>query len=121
MNQGGDPMHNDKERRAYQRSDGFHCEARVSRDKIQWQDAFVCDLSGDGLKFQTEEQFDIGEIICFDLSITGFLTNFKFITKVVIRHKDKNTFGASFEDLSRDLKIHIDEAVRNLGPKHILY
>ena len=114
-------MQGGKERRAYQRSDGFHCEARVSRDNVQWRDAVVCDLSGDGLRFQAEEQFDVGEVICFDLNITGFLTNFKFITKVVIRHKDKNTFGASFEDLNSDLKIHIDEAARNFGPKQISY
>ena len=114
-------MQSGKERRTYQRSEDFQCEARVSRDKTQWRNAVVCDLSGEGLRFQTDEQFDIGDVLWFDLNVTGFLTNLKFIAKGVIRHKDKNTLGASFEDLNHDLKIHIDEAVRNFGPKNILY
>ena len=114
-------MYNDNERRVYRRSDGFHCEARVSRDKSQWLDAKVYDLSGKGIKFQTGEPFHVDEVVWFELNVTGFLTSFEFIAKGVIRHKDQDAFGASFEDLSDDVMIHIDEATRNLGPKHILY
>ena len=114
-------MLDDKERRAYRRSDGFHCEARVSMDKVQWRDAVVCDLSGEGLRFQTDEHFDVGDALWFELKVTGFLTSLDFIAKGIIRHKDKTTFGISFEDLKNDLKIHIDEAARNFGPKQILY
>ena len=114
-------MQDSKHHRVYQRSDGFHCDAQVSRDKEQWRDIEVCDLSSEGLKFQTDEQFNVGDAVWFDMNVTGFLTSFEFIAEGVIRNKDKNTFGASFEGLNHDLKIHIDEAARNFGPKHMLY
>ena len=114
-------MQNGEERRAYRRSEGFQCKARVSRDRAEWHRAVVCDLSCEGLKFQTDEQFDIGDVLWFELNVTGFLTSLDFIAKGVIRHKDKNAFGASFKDLDPDFKIHIDEAMRNFGPKDILY
>ena len=114
-------MQNGSERRTYRRSDGFHCDVQVSRDKARWKDVAVCDLSSEGIKFQTDEQFDTGDAVWFDLNVTGFLTSFEFIAEGVIRHRDNNIFGASFEGLSNDLKIHIDEATRNFGPKHILY
>ena len=114
-------MQDVRNRRTYQRSEGFHCEARVSRDKAQWKEVTICDLSGDGLRFQSDEQFDVGDVLWFDLNVTGFLTGLEFVAKGVIRHKDKNNFGTSFEDLNPNLKIHIDEAMRNFGPKNILY
>lgn len=109
------------ERRTYQRSEDFHCEVKVSRDKERWRDTVVCDLSSEGLKFQTDEEFAVGDTVWFDMNVIGFLTNFEFITEGIIRHKDKNTFGASFEGLKHDLKIHIDEATRSFGPRNILY
>ena len=114
-------MQSGEERRAYRRSESFQSKARVSRDKSEWHHAVVCDLSGEGLKFQTDEQFDVGDVLWFEMSVTGFLTSLDFTAKGVIRHKDKNTFGASFQDLNPDFKIHIDEAMRNFGPKNIMY
>ena len=114
-------MQTGEERRAFQRSENFHCKARVSKDKAEWYSVVVCDLSSEGLKFQSDEQFNVGEFLWFELSVTGFLTSLDFIAKGEIRHKYNNTYGVSFKDLKNDLKIHIDEAMRNFAPKQILY
>ena len=114
-------MQDSEERRAYRRSESFKCKARVSRDRVEWHGVVVCDLSCEGLKFQTDEQFKTGDILWLELSITGFLTSLDFSAKGVILRKDENTFGVSFKDLNPDLKIHIDEAMRNFRPKQISF
>jgi len=109
------------ERRVYQRSEGFHIEARVGRNKDQWRDAEVYDLSSEGLKFQVDEPFDVGDVLWFDMKVTKLFAEFEFIAQGEIRRKNNNVFGASFKDLNNDLKIRIDELVHNFKPENILY
>ena len=110
-----------EDRRVFRRSESFHCEARVSKDKAEWRRVDVRDLSGEGLRFRSGEQFDVGELLWFELNVTGFLTSLDFSVRGEIRHKRENTYGVSFKDLSHDRKIFIDEAMRNFQPKQILY
>ena len=109
------------ERRTYQRSEEFQFEARVSRDNAQWVDITVHDLSSEGLKFETDEQFEVGNAVWFDMKVNKLFVEFKFKAKGEIRRKDKNVYGASFKDLSSDIKIRIDEVMHNFGPENILY
>jgi len=109
------------ERRVYKRSEEFSFEARVSKDNAQWMDAIIHDLSSEGLKFQIDEQIDVGDVVWFDLKVTKLFVEFKFVAEGVIRRKDKNIFGASFKNLKNDIKIRIDEVMHNFGPQNILY
>jgi hypothetical protein len=114
-------MADGKERRVYRRSEEFNFEVRVSRDNVQWLDVDVYDLSSEGLKFQTDEQLNVDDVVWFDLKVTKLFAEFKFTAAGVIRRKDGNVFGASFKDLSEDIKIRIDEVVHKFGPTNIMY
>ncbi|HOP93786.1 MAG TPA: hypothetical protein PLP24_10510 [Acetivibrio thermocellus] len=43
------------------------CMASVSRDRIRWHEVEVTDISTRGLKFHSKKDFNVGEILHYDL------------------------------------------------------
>jgi len=108
------------ERRLYQRGEHFYIEAKMSRDKNRWKKATISNLSSGGLQLVTEDKFEVGDIIWFDLVVQGFFSMLETTVKTEIRNKkaveDKFAYGAVFLDLSPDKKIFIDENIKKDRP-----
>ena len=108
------------ERRQYKRSDHFHMVAKYSRDQKTWADAVVNNLSSGGLQLCTEDRFETGDTIWFDLTIQGFFSEFEIQTKAEVKNvkitEDSICYGVVFLGLSHDKKIRIDENVNHDRP-----
>ena len=106
-------MENDK--RNYKRDEYFFSDVKISLDGDVWHDAKVFDISANGLKFQSNIMFDSGDDLWFNLSIPEFLSKREMKIKGRIRRKDQEDnmyiYGVSFEDLSPDIQIGIDENI----------
>lgn len=109
------------DRRTYKRGTHFSCGARISDDGgTHWQCAEIYDLSSGGLKLKSHNDYETGDMLLFALTIQGFLSEFDLQVQGIIRRKDKVLahflYGIAFMDLSMDVKIRIDENVRNDRP-----
>ena len=111
-------------RRIYQRTD-TNCDAKYSLDgKGGWTEADVADISSGGLQMYTEEEFETGDKLFFDVVLYGLSAQLEFCTQGTIRRKKHvglyYIYGVSFQGLSGDLKIHIDELIMHMRPKNFL-
>ena len=108
------------EKRLYQRGEHFYIEAKTSRDKIRWRDATINNLSSGGLQLLSNEVYEVGHLLWFDLKVQGFFSEFE--TKVqgevrnVRRIEDVYAYGVIFLDLSNDKRILIDENIKQDRP-----
>jgi len=63
------------------------CMASVSRDRIRWHEVEVTDISTRGLKFHSKKDFNVGEILHYDLNVYSMLTAFQFGVEGCITEK----------------------------------
>ena len=108
------------ERRNYQRGDHFHIIAKLSHDRNRWKKVSINNLSSGGLQLRTEEKFNVGDKIWFDLEIQGFFSEFETQVEGEIRNiisqEDQNVYGVIFHNLPHDKKIFIDENIKKDRP-----
>lgn len=106
--------------REYSRASHFGFEVLVCKDKANWHEARVSDLSSGGLKLHTHKDYEQGETLWFDLIIHGFMSEFTVVVQGSIQRKTKEkkdfVYGIKFLNLSQDIKIRIDENVHNDRP-----
>lgn len=109
-----------QERRLYQRGSHFYTLAKISNDKKTWKEIGIADLSSGGLQLYTDDLYKIGDLVWFHLLVQGFFSEFEFDVQGAIKreklHDGHHIYGVSFVGLSEDLKIVIDENVRNDRP-----
>ena len=108
------------EKRRYQRGEHFHIVAKISRDQKRWKKVSINNLSSGGLQLRSDEKYEIGETVWFDLTIQGFFSEFEINTKAEIKNDiardGHHIYGVVFLDLSHDKKILIDENIKNDRP-----
>ena len=108
------------DKRTYARGEHFHIEAKTSRDKARWKKVTINNLSSGGLQLLTEDKYEIGDKIWFDLVVQGFFSQFEARVQGEIRNarviEHWNAYGVVFLDLSHDKKIMIDENIHNDRP-----
>ncbi|MDR1067567.1 MAG: PilZ domain-containing protein [Clostridiales bacterium] len=115
-----------KERRLYQRSALIKCDGKISVDGKNWTDALILDISSDGIRMIASDEYAAGDLVCCDLKVYGFMSEFKIDIKGVVKHKKPTKdgeaeYGVSFQNLETDIKIRIDEVIISDSPKNIFY
>ncbi|RXE59440.1 PilZ domain-containing protein [Acetivibrio mesophilus] len=89
------------------------CMASVSHDRIRWHEVEVTDISTRGLKFYSTRNFNVGEILNYDLHVYSMLTAFEFGVEGCITEKetlsDGYNYSVEFNNLDRHVKIQLDE------------
>lgn len=89
------------------------CMASVSRDRIRWHEVEVTDISTRGLKFHSKKDFNVGEILHYDLNVYSMLTAFQFGGEGCITEKetlsDGFNYSVEFCNLDKNTKIQLDE------------
>ncbi|HOM03367.1 MAG TPA: PilZ domain-containing protein [Acetivibrio sp.] len=89
------------------------CTASVSRDRIRWHEVEVTDISTRGLKFYSSKDFNVGEILNYDLHVYSMLTAFQFGVEGCITEKETLSDGfnykVEFSKLDKNTKIQLDE------------
>ena len=108
-------------KRAYARANHFNLTARVSKDKFIWKKAAATELSSGGLELRTKIEYAVGDVLWLDLTVQGFLSEFSFKAEATIRRTKgfiggEHIYGVSFNNLTDDVRIRIDENVRNDRP-----
>jgi len=111
---------NGQDKRAHQRGAHFHIAAKISRDRKRWKEAEIDNLSSGGLQLHTDDIFNPGDTLWFDLHIQGFFSEIQIKVQGLIRRKEvkdqRHVYGVSFNGLSQDLGIFIDENIQNDRP-----
>jgi len=72
------------------------CMASVSRDRIRWHEVEVTDISTRGLKFHSKKDFNVGEILHYDLNVYSMLTAFQFGVEGCITEKETLSDGFNY-------------------------
>ncbi|GMO11952.1 MAG: hypothetical protein Ta2A_21210 [Treponemataceae bacterium] len=108
-------------KRVYARSTHFNLIVRVSKDKFIWKKANATELSSSGLELRTPAEHEVGTVLWLDLTVQGFLSEFSFKAEATIRRNKglvggEHIYGMSFNKLPEDLRIRIDENVKNDRP-----
>lgn len=107
-------------KRAYQRGGHFNGRAKVSQDGRHWEAADVVDVSSGGLKLRTAAEYAEGDMLWFDLVLSGFLSEMNVKTMGEVRRKSpyagKYQYGIRFKGLSQEKIVQIDENIKNDRP-----
>jgi len=82
-----------------------------------WQNTMawsgVTDISTRGLKFHSKKDFNVGEILHYDLNVYSMLTAFQFGVEGCITEKetlsDGFNYSVEFCNLDKNTKIQLDE------------
>ncbi len=89
------------------------CKAKVSRDKIKWDEVPVVEMSAEGLTFSTSGNYAAGEQVYLNVSIiSGFSEfNMSFEGKVVSNGRSTNLYNCrvKFGNVDRNTGIQLDE------------
>lgn len=111
------------DRKKYQANNATICTASVSYDGIRWHEVEVTDISPGGFKFYSAKNFNIGEILNYDLRVYGMLSEFNLAVEGCVVEKETVTDGyyysIKFYNMSEHVKIQLDEIINaNIASKN---
>lgn len=89
------------------------CMASVSQDKMRWKEVEVASVSTRGIKFHSKRNFNVGELLNYDLHVYSMLTDFQFEVEGRITGKEATSdgydYGVKFYNVDKQVKIQLDE------------
>lgn len=101
--------------RVYMRGTHLNCTVKVSVDGNKYKTGDVNDISSGGMNLLTEDEYNLGDKLFFELIIAGFMSEFTVFAEGRIVHIKKlpsyYSYGIKFAGLSEDDKIRIDENI----------
>ncbi|NLL06326.1 MAG: PilZ domain-containing protein [Clostridiaceae bacterium] len=107
-----------KERLTQKINNATLCTASVSSDMIRWRDVEVDDISTSGLTFYTDKEYEIGQLLSFDLKVYSMLTQFDIpLRGYIVEEKNVAVDGfcyiAKYENIEEHVKIQLDEIFKS--------
>ncbi|MCL2548650.1 MAG: PilZ domain-containing protein [Symbiobacteriaceae bacterium] len=107
--------------RSYIRTDNWEIIAKISEDKEQWSQVQVIDISAGGLLFHTEDEFEPGTVLWFDLFIDPKMPEIPErihmevrarVSSVRQQFEEVNAVGVVFIQISLGDQVRLDELIR---------
>lgn len=104
------------EQRMYQRIDNLIYEVSVSKGNEEWLNTEPRDISAVGLRFASESEFQINDIISINLVFYNMLSPFHLTLKgTVIRIDNEGSrpiYVIKFIEVDNKMQVQLDELVR---------
>jgi hypothetical protein len=113
-------------KRDYARTDNFSVDAKISANKKEWFRVQVPNIAAGGLLFITDRQYQLGDLLYFDLRIDPRITiiiPISFNIRGEIKHDrgveaGKHTYAVTFTEITPNDQIRLDELVRLANVKY---
>lgn len=107
-------------RRKYGRFEFPICKALVSKDKRNWIEANVIDVSAGGLKLRTQLDLDALEEVFVNMIILNKYSEFELKMTGKIARKDITAeqgiiYALEFTNIDKNIRIQIDELINSLS------